>query len=169
MKKWFLISLAAFATVGTGMAQNMPLSFAIRGGGVLAQDSELQATENTWIGAGLDVGLPGPGLFKDSNSYVSLDWFRRSGGNDNVYVVNFNQRFYGGMTQSPTQRIYLIGGLGFAKFDIGDVNDTVFAGRAGVGMEFTPNVYGEAILNLSAKGEGGFRTNSFGFYVGFKM
>lgn len=168
MKKILLITVAVGVSAAAAYGQSLPVSIAIRGGGVLAQDSELQATENTWIGAGLDLGL-GKGLFPDSNSYFSFDWFRRPNDNDNVYLFHLNQRFYGGFTNNSEQRIYLIGGLGFAKFDIGSADGTVFSSRAGVGMEFTKNLYGEAILTLSAKGEGGFRTNAFGFYLGFKL
>ncbi|MBI5705464.1 MAG: hypothetical protein HZC36_00565 [Armatimonadetes bacterium] len=169
MKKLSLLVAAAAGLAGLSSAQNMPISFALRGGGALAQDSELQAAENTWASAGLDIGLGASGLFPDATSYISFDWLRRSGKSDNVYILCFNQRFYGGMTSNADQRIYLIGGLGMAKFDIGSVDDNVVAGRAGVGMEFTKFFYGEAILNLSAKGDGGFRTNSFCFYFGFKL
>lgn len=162
--------LAALAVSGAALASNgaangMPFSIGVRGGGILAQDSELQQTSNGWFGAGIDFGF-GAGIWPNSDTTVSLDYFGHD--SDRVYLYNINQRFYGGATPSG-QRIYLIAGVGGASFDVEGHKDTVLGGRVGVGMEFTPNVYGEVTLFVSDKTDKRFRTNSLGFYVGFRL
>lgn len=159
------LALAASAIAGNTDQGNLPVSFGFRAGGVLAQDSELQHTSNGWFGIGGDIFL-GRGLMPSADTHLSVDWFGHSG--DNVLVFNINQRFYGAQTPSG-QRVYLLAGIGGAKFDVEGDDDTVFGGRVGVGLEFTKNLYGEVSLFLSGKTDtGGFRTNSLGFYVGYR-
>lgn len=161
------LALAASALANTKVQDKLPISFGFRAGGVLAQDSELQHTSNGWFGIGGDVFL-GRGLLPTADTHVSIDWFGHDG--DNVLLFNLNQRFYGAQTPSG-QRVYLLAGVGGAKFDIEDGDDdTVFGGRIGVGLEFTKNLYGEVSLFLSGKTkDAGFRTNSLGFYVGWRL
>lgn len=163
-----LFAVAASSIADTGKLQSpLPVSFGFRAGGTLAQDSELQHTSNGWAALGVDVNV-GAGLFPNTDSFISLDWFGHK--EDRVWIVNFNQRFYGATT-STGQRVYLLAGVGGAKFDIEDGDDdSVFGGRVGIGIEFTKNFYGETSLFLSGKTQqDGFRTNSLGFYLGWRL
>lgn len=160
------LGLAAGALAGNTYQGNLPVSFGFRAGGILAQDSELQHTSNEWFGLGIDAFI-GRGLLPTVDTHLSLDWFGHD--DNNVLLFNINQRFYGAQTPSG-QRVYLLAGIGGAKFDIdGGDDDTVFGGRVGVGLEFTKNLYGEVSLFLSGKTDNmGYRTNSLGFYVGWR-
>lgn len=160
-----MLALAAGAYAGNKVQGSLPVSFGFRAGGVLAQDSELQHTSNGWFGLGVDAFL-GRGLLPTADTHLSLDWFGNEG--DSVLVFNINQRFYGATTPSG-QRVYLLAGIGGAKFDVEGDDDSVFGGKVGVGLEFTRNLYGEVALFLSGKTKDvGFRTNSLGFYVGWR-
>jgi len=160
------LAIAASSFAGSANQGNLPVSFGFRAGGVLAQDSELQHTSNGWLGVGADVFL-GRGLLPTADTHLSADWFSHSG--ESVLIFNINQRFYGAQTPSG-QRVYLLAGIGGAKFDVEGDDDTVFGGRLGVGLEFTQNLYGEVSLFLSGKtSTAGFRTNSLGFYVGYRL
>ncbi len=163
--KWIGLAAGVLGLSAGSLAQGLPVQIGIRGGGILAQDSELQQTSNGWFGAGFDLGI-GSGLWPNTRTFFSFDFFSHEG--DNVFIYNLNQRFYGAATPSG-QRVYLIGGIGGASFDVEGDKDTVMGGRVGVGMEFTKNVYGEAVLYFSDRTDKRFRTNALGFYFGFRL
>src|SRR6201999_1282616 len=91
---------------------------------------------------------------KDSETYLSADWFFRSssGERGNVFPLALNQRWYSnvrGTKLSNYGRTYFSLGVGAAIIDVRHASATEFLGRGAIGVEFGPHVIAEAVLTIS--------------------
>jgi hypothetical protein len=168
--------VAALGVVASASAQLdvHPANLTFRAGFVLPVDSALRNFSKTFFGVGVDYTLPNQFLnLKNSESYISLDWFGRSsnGVKGNVFPIAFNQRFWLGQNSSSLGRYgtpYATFGIGAAIIDVGQ-SSTKLLLRGGLGVELGSHLCAEAILTLTDKSTSGVRANAVGIYVGYRF
>lgn len=144
-----------------------PYNIAIRGGlGFAVLDNSIRDVSNTWINLGLEYTFD-KSFIKDSTSYLSVDWFGKSGsgGKGNFFPISLNQRF---MLQKPINGYdaYFFVGLGVSVLDIKTTN-TVLGARGGVGVDLGPHLFGEAAAYLTT-GSDGVHGNIISVAVGYR-
>jgi hypothetical protein len=170
MKRLFV--LAAFATSALASAQGgfgTPVNLAFRLGFVYPLDEFTRDATGNLIGVGADYFLDRSLLQGAGESTISFDWMGRgmNGAKGNMFPIMINQRWYrSGDYQSANRRYYFLG-AGIAIIDVVNTN-TVFAARAGVGMELGEHIFGEATFVWS-DASAGARATSLGAYIGYRF
>lgn len=179
MKKLHIAaSIAALGILGAASAQNnnAPSDFALRAGIVFPIDNNLRSASNLWYGVGVDYVFPNQviRLGKDSETYVSVDWFGRStsGQRGNVFPLALNQRFFTSVKSGGLEkygRTYVTVGAGAAIIDVNGSSATKWLFRGGMGVELSHHLSAEAILTISDKTAANVRANAVGVYFGYRF
>lgn len=166
-----VLALSSFANAqyrgGTGDVT--PYGFSFRGGLVLPIDSNFRSINTSFFGVGIDYSL-GTALVRNSETFLSLDWFARSlkGDRDSLFPINLNQRFELGSAANGSTA-YAFVGIGAVVFNLG-TSDTRLGGRVGLGTSFNEHFFGEAALYFSDKMKSSStKATSAAFFVGYRF
>lgn len=150
-----------------------PSFFALRAGAALPVSTSLSDVSSIFLAAGVDFTFSN-NIFKDAETYLSIDWLGRTRGNArfNLFPLAINERFYfkpgaTGKFGAATGSAYGFVGVGGTIYDFS--NSTLrFSGRVGIGEMFTQNWLFEASLFLSMP-VNGVNANAVGVYAGYKF
>jgi len=115
----------------------------LRVGAFIPLEDDLNDLQEVWLNIGGDIEFLAFHIIPKWSTVVSIDWFSHNFGEDNNAIpLMINQRIYSG---ELGMRRYIQFGIGPVFTDF-KPSDTVFGVRAGVGMEFTDNLYAEAMF-----------------------
>lgn len=166
MKK--LLIVAALAVGACSYAQNNPVSLDVRGGIAFPASGDLSGT---FWGLGADFTLD-RSLLNRGQTFISADWITKSTKVNRRHMFNFalNQRFeLNPISDTNPNRTYGFLGVGAAILDFG-TSATVLSARGGLGMDFSPNIFGEVSYVITTRGKGHNRVgNHIGLYLGYRM
>lgn len=165
-----LTVIAALGLVAVSSAQGAfeePTNIAFRLGYVYPIDSTMRNISSSYLGVGVDLFPTGYSLFGKGETFISVDWFGKSGSGakGNAFPILINQRIYNDGFEFG--RTYFQFGAGVAVLDLTSTK-TVLAAKAGFGKEFGENLFGEVNFVYTDSG-GAARATSLGFYVGYKF
>ncbi len=168
-----LFAAAALALGGaTALAQNnldvTPTNLAVRFGGLLPIDDELNDFSEGFAGIGIDVYFSQQ-YIANSKTYLSIDWLGKSGtgSKGNFFPICLNQKFFLGKTEEGQPGSYLFFGVGAMVFDFYSTN-TQFGARAGFGLDLGPHIFAEGTLFWSDTSTGGVDGTGVGVYLGYR-
>ncbi|MFN3684304.1 MAG: hypothetical protein ACK41F_10290 [Fimbriimonadaceae bacterium] len=168
-----LYAAAALAALGTmAFAQNnldvTPTNLAVRFGGLLPIDDELNDFADGFAGVGIDVYFTQQFL-ANSKTYLSIDWLGKSGtgSKGNFFPICLNQKFFFGTPEEGQPGGYFFVGVGATVFDFYSTN-TQFGARAGLGLDLGPNIFAEGTLFWSDTSTGGIDGTGIGLYLGYR-
>jgi hypothetical protein len=170
VKKLAILAVAAGFVAGA-QAQTIETSISVRGGIQFPTTADL---DGTFWGVGADINLAGGFNFiRGGSPYVSVDWISKNLSFNRNFIIPIclNMRFPLNTTADTVAgpSTYAFFGLGAAIIDIGNAA-TVLCGRAGLGADFTSNVYGELSLVLTSRGKGnGVQGNHVGAWIGYRF
>ncbi|MCX7799670.1 MAG: hypothetical protein N2109_04935 [Fimbriimonadales bacterium] len=168
-----LCTVAALAAFGTaafaqGGLDVTPTNLAVRGGGFLPFDDELNDFSEGFAGIGIDIFFPQQYL-PNSRTYLSIDWLGKSatGSKGNFFPICLNQRFSLGKAEEGQPGSYFFVGVGATVFDFYSTN-TQFGARAGIGIDLGPHVFAEGTFFWSDTSTGGIDGTGIGVYLGYR-
>lgn len=170
MKKLAILAVAAGVVAGA-QAQTIETSISVRGGVQFPTTADL---DGVFWGLGADINLnSGINIFRGAQMYVSVDWISKNLKFNRNFVIPIclNARFpLNTATDTATgPNTYAFFGLGAAIIDIGNAS-TQLCGRAGLGADFSSNVYGEAALVLTGRAKtSGVQGNHIGVWLGYRF
>ncbi|MEQ1932282.1 MAG: hypothetical protein ABL962_00185 [Fimbriimonadaceae bacterium] len=171
MKKLAILA-AATGVVGAASAQSVvETNISLRGGVQFPTSADL---DGMMFGFGVDVSLnQSISFLRSGTTYLSLDWMSKNFKFNRNYIVPvcINQRF---KLNTSAETIggtstYAFFGIGAAIIDFGQ-SSTVLCARAGLGADFSPNVFGEITLMFTTRTKNtNVQGNHFGAYLGYKF
>lgn len=159
-------SAVAAAQTQSSMPDINPTNVSIRVGGVFALNGPLRDQQKLWWGVGAEYQLT-HGFAANAVTYFSADVAAQSGsgGHGNFFPLAINERFY--FDQTGQSRAYAFVGLGVVIMNVTATN-TVGAVRAGLGYEFSQNVFLEGAF-LAGGQVDGYQPTSLGVYLGYRF
>lgn len=160
------LAVGAFAQSRSSTVDFAPSNVNLRISGLfLLDDSTRDAFDNPF-GIGIDINTPVT-LIKNSAGYLSIDWFRKSLGDTEPYLlpIVWNQRFALGEAQG--RETYYFVGAGFTNIN-GGGSKWVTTLRGGVGVEFNDKLFAEVTGYLTSETNGN-NANSVAVSIGYKF
>jgi len=170
VKKLAILAVAAGIVAGA-QAQTIETSLSVRGGVQFPTTADL---DGVFWGLGADINLnSGFNIMRGAQPYVSLDFISKNLQFNRNFVIPIclNLRVPLNTTDETMvgPRTYGFFGIGAAILDVGNAA-TVICGRAGIGADFSSNVYGEASLVLTGRGKGNnVQGNHIGLWLGYRF
>lgn len=168
MKKLlFFVALAASA-FASAQGISEPTNIAFRFGFGYPLDNLTRDITGDMIGFGADVFFE-KSLLKNGETTLSVDWLGRgfNGDKGNIFPITLTQRWYTGGSLDDANRTYYLIGAGVAIVDIVSTN-TVAAGRFGLGVELSNQLFGEIDL-FYTDASSGARGTAVGIYLGYRF
>lgn len=164
---------ASFAQVNNWEFGN-PTNIAVRGGIFLPLISDTRdILGNSAMGLGFDYFLPRaiiPGA--NGESSISVDWLAKNtmGKDVNMFPIMVNQRWYNnqGYEGLGDQRTYFFAGIGMAIISGNGSSKNVLAGRAGIGIEMSEHLFGEAAFLMSSE-KNNLAATGLGVWIGYRF
>jgi hypothetical protein len=170
--KKLAILAAAAGVVGAASAQGViETNMSLRGGIQFPTSADL---DGQMFGLGFDIGLnQSISFLRSGTTYLSVDWISKNFKFNRNYMIPvcINQRFKLNTTADTVggTNTYAFFGVGAAIIDFGQ-SSTVLAARAGLGADFSPNMFGELTLVLTTRTKNtNVQGNHFGAYLGYKF
>lgn len=164
MKNLLVLTAAVCALPAFAQDTTVPYQAAVRAG--------IQFPVNTDLGSGafFNIGLDytfDRSLFSSGQTYLAVDLFAKNTKFDSnqIYTGLLSQRFMFGTSADQMTRTYGFVGLGLGIIDVNE-SSTVFAGRLGLGAEFTSQLFAEVSLSLTSRAR---KTDIQGNFIGINL
>ncbi|MCB0825559.1 MAG: hypothetical protein KDC26_05180 [Armatimonadetes bacterium] len=168
MKKLTVLAALGVAAISSAQGNLLeePTNIAFRLGYVYPVDATMRNISPSYLGIGIDIYPEGFNLMSEGESYISIDWFGKSGSGakGNAFPVMINNKVY---SDSGYGRSYFFYGLGVVFADLTN-SDVVLGARAGYGKELGENLFGELSFTYSDSA-GGARATALGFHLGYRF